>query len=784
MKKLIKMVSITICIVLFTSILIACGPEKKDLTYDGTTLTSGTFGVAYTANVATAKGDGTPAVTYVLKQAGSLPAGLVFNNGSITGTPTAVTGGAVSFTVVAKADGFNDTEAEFSITIVKAGITYSSSALANATVGVAYSGSVAKATAVDGAAITYELKQGSSLPAGLSFNNGAISGTPTHPTTSAVAFTVTAKVNNNYNEAEAQFSIEVGEGCIDYLASELTSGSVGVAYFASVATAASPAAVTYSLKEEGSLPVGLAFNNGAISGTPTEAVTAKSFVVVASANGYADAEEIFSITIASGTINYEIDNLAGTVGDAFNKNLKTAVAVGTLTPVIDYTLKSGTLPAGLSFNNGIISGTPTQKTDQPVVIVVTARAAGYTPKDAEFSIEIGNEGELVYTGGTLSTTVGITYNRSIATAAAGGSDPIITYTLKSGALPAGLSFNNGQISGTPTTVTASATFVVTASAANFDSKDAAFTISVAAGTIVYMGSALDEGTTTVAYTASVATALAQGSITPSFTYTLKAGSTLPAGLDLSTAGQITGTPTAGVSNHSFMVIVSAANFTSAEATFTITITESQTDSFIFEVAVADLSRFKGGSMYYGGEHTGPSVIERTGIGNNEWDTKGHFTPYFLQGTHNSPGQTITWMINASMATTATLKMSLAIEIPGTFNMNSNSSGGGQIIKVNDEVLTYGGIVLSRPSLDSPMQFNLWTIATVDLKAGLNVITYTTGMNEWLINFDDAYTEVGGPAIECLVFETTAILTWAAGYPKTGNLDTNFPFDVWSDPNNK
>lgn len=790
MRKVKQIVSLILGIVFLASIFVitslftGCSEQLKDLTFAGSILPEGTFGAQYSATIDSAEGEGNPVITYKLKQSGSLPAGLVFNNGVISGTPTAITNGSVSFKVIAKAEGFNDAEAEFSINIKKADIIYSSSNLSDAFVGVPYSGSVATATTVGGAAIKYELKQGSSLPEGLSFNNGEITGTPTQPTSGPVYFTVVAKVNNNYNEAEAQFAITVRKGSLNYTVKDLAKGTVGIGYNENVATATGAAQVSYSLKDEGSLPAGLSFNDGIISGTPTEAVVAKTFIVVACADGYDEIEVTFSITIDPGTINYESQGLSGTVGEAFYKDIRTAVAVGTLNPAIDYTLKSGTLPAGLSFNNGVISGTPAQKTEQPVVIVITASASGYISKDVEFNIVISNQGEIAYSGFALSAKVGIEYSCSIATATAGGGNPTITYTIVSGTLPEGLNFNNGQINGVPTTVTNSATFVVLASAENFDSKEATFVITVEAGSITYKGSVLPQGTTEVAYNASIATATADGTITPVFTYTLKAGSLLPAGLELSISGEVTGIPSAAVSNHSFTVIVTAANFTSKEATFMITIIENKKNSFIFEAAVADLSRFKGGSMYYGGEHTGPSVIERTGIGNNSWDTVGHLTPYFLQGTHNSPGQTITWMINSSVATTATLKMSLAIEIPGTFYMNSESSGGGHVIKVNDDVITYGDIVLSRQSLDSPMQFNLWTIATINLKEGINVITFTTGMNDWLRDFPDAYTEVGGPAIECIVLETTADLTWATGYPKTDNLLTNFPFDEWKDPNNK
>lgn len=782
MSKIRKILSIIIVAIFFVVGLSACNEKAKDLTYEGIKLADGAVGAKYNASVSLAKGEGTPTIIYELKDGETLPSGLSLKNGAITGTPTTVCS-SQSFVVIAKAPGFNDKEATFSITIGKGTISYSSFELPQAIVGVEYSETVAKATAIAGIVITYELKTGSTLPAGLEFNNGIISGIPTTETNGEVSFTVVAKAGDSFNEAEVEFQIVIIENKIAYVTSELVKGTVGINYSETVASATADegAIITYKLKAGESLPAGLIFNNGLITGIPIEAANNKSFVVVASAEGYRDVEQTFNITIDLGTIVYEGETYSGTVGQALNINLKTATVIGNGTPEIAYNIKSGTLPAGLTFDNGLITGTPTTKTEEPATLILTISANGYQSVDAEIIIAIGADNEITYLGSSLSATVGIEYNRSVATANAGSSTPSITYEIKTGTLPQGLIFDNGTIKGTPEIAVVSSSIVITASVEGFESKDATFTIKVEEGSINYTGTTLASGISGTEYNESVSTASAEGTITPIFGYSLKQGSTLPTGLNLSSSGQISGTPTVEVNNHTFIIVVSAENFKSTEATFTITIEAVELNSFIFEVAVADLSRFNGGSMYYGGEHTGPSVIERTGP-EGSFVTEGHSTPYFLQGTHNSPDQTITWMINSDVATTAVLKMSLGIEIPGTFNMNSDSSGGGHIIKFNNVELTYGDITLSRTSLDHPIHFNVWTIATVDLIAGVNEITFTTGMNEWLINFDERYTEVGGPAIEFILFETSANLSWAEGYPKVTNLETNFPFDEWVDPN--
>ena len=67
---------------------------------------------------------------------------------------------------------------------------------------------------------------------------------------------------------------------------------------------------------------------------------------------------------------------------------------------------------------------------------------------------------------------------------------------------------------------------------------------------------LASGISGTEYNESVSTASAEGTITPIFGYSLKQGSTLPTGLNLSSSGQISGTPTVEVNNHTFIIVVS------------------------------------------------------------------------------------------------------------------------------------------------------------------------------------------------------------------------------------
>ena len=142
-------------------------------------------------------------------------------------------------------------------------------------------------------------------------------------------------------------------------------------------------------------------------------------------------------------------------------------------------------------------------------------------------------------------TVGTAYG-PVTLAATGGTAPY-TWTVAAGsALPAGLTLSSaGVISGTPTTAeTANFTVLVTDSAtpAGTATKALSITVNVAGAALsITTTSPLAAGTVGTVY--SPVTLAASGGTAP-YTWTLAAGSPLlPAGLTLSPAGVISGTPT-------------------------------------------------------------------------------------------------------------------------------------------------------------------------------------------------------------------------------------------------
>jgi hypothetical protein len=158
------------------------------------------------------------------------------------------------------------------------------------------------------------------------------------------------------------------------------------------------------------------------------------------------------------------------------------------------------------------------------------------------------------TAGSTST-VGSTYAATLT--ASGGTSPY-TWSLAAGSsLPAGLTLNpHGTITGIPTTVgTSTVSVQVTDSGSPAQTATVQLTLAVNPPPLAITTTGpLPAATVGSAYAASLA---ASGGTSP-YTWSLAAGSSLPAGLTLNPDGTITGTPTtAGTVNPTVQVTDSA-----------------------------------------------------------------------------------------------------------------------------------------------------------------------------------------------------------------------------------
>ena len=233
----------------------------------------------------------------------------------------------------------------------------------------------------------------------------------------------------------------------------------------------------------------------------------------------------------------------GTVGAAYSSAV---AASGGKTP---YTYSAGSLPNGLTMSSttGMITGTPTQSsvgTASATIKVTDSSQPSPQSATSTLSIKISPASLAVTTSSLPGGTAGSLYP-STALQASGGVPPY-SWELSSGNLPAGLTLSAaGAITGTPSSGgTYPLTFVVTDSYSSPETAKASLTLTIAGSqtttpNLTLTTTSLADATVNTAYSATLT---ATGGVPP-YTFTLANGTSLPAGLALSSGGAISGTPT-------------------------------------------------------------------------------------------------------------------------------------------------------------------------------------------------------------------------------------------------
>ncbi|MFH0994352.1 MAG: ice-binding family protein [Pseudomonadota bacterium] len=259
----------------------------------------------------------------------------------------------------------------------------------------------------------------------------------------------------------------------------LPPGIVGNLYSQTITASGGTAPYTFSVTA-GALPTGLSFTSGLISGTPTTAGTSTFTVTATDAVGCTGLQA-YTIVI-NAPVCPTISLLPapplpqGIVGNLYSQ---TITASGGTAPYT-FSVTAGPLPTGLLFASGLISGTPTTVGTSTFTVTATD-AIGCTGLQA-YTIVINASvcPSITLTPPPLPQgTLGVAYNQTIT--ASGGTAPY-TFSVTAGALPTGLSFASGLISGTPTTAGAS-TFTVTATDAIGCTGLQAYTVTIAAAVV-------------------------------------------------------------------------------------------------------------------------------------------------------------------------------------------------------------------------------------------------------------------------------------------------------------
>ena len=286
----------------------------------------------------------------------------------------------------------------------------------------------------------------------------------------------------------------------------------------------------------------LAPDDAEIWGTPTAAGIFNVQLTVTDANGV-QATAAFPFTVSVMGVDGNDYPVNGTIGAAYSKQLRVLGGTGPYS-VTGISSLNQTLPAGLSLNSTtlLLSGTPIEN-------------GSFFP-DFEFADSASNTVDmltgLTISGGASTVTINQSFNLGTTTVNGGYSfqfsacctaSQTFTWSVIGGSLPTGLSLStNGLLNGSAS-VTGTYTFMLQATdnfnGGNFGRRQFQLIVTPLNDPANFT---LPFGNVGTSYSQNLAAAVtgASGAVSAS----LQTGSYLPPGLSLSSAGLLSGTPTA------------------------------------------------------------------------------------------------------------------------------------------------------------------------------------------------------------------------------------------------
>ena len=390
----------------------------------------------------------------------------------------------------------------------------------NATSGTYYNQHIA----VSGAEPVTLTHSGGDLPSGLSVvldgGNYYLRGTPFVPNHDVYIFELTA--TNEIGQDIAVLSLTVGVAP-SIITATLPNAIQNIAYSTNLASSGSTP-ISYQLLS-GTMPSGIILNsNGTISGTTSQTGVFSNLLIQAT-NAYGSTTALFSLTVVQQSENALITTNTipnGTVGTAYSFQVN---ATGFPVPAFDTTIAN--FPPGLSINStGLITGNPTTQGQFTFTIIATNTGGS---DSRQYTVIIGSAPSITATS-HLTGIQGVLFVQTVS--ATGYPTPVWSAI----GLPSGIALNtsNGTLQwNNPVAGTYNISITVTNTYGS-DTKSIIINIMLPPQITT---TALQRGVLNQYFTATL-TATGDGSIIWSLIE-----SDLPYGLNLSTSGVISGTPT-------------------------------------------------------------------------------------------------------------------------------------------------------------------------------------------------------------------------------------------------
>ncbi len=282
----------------------------------------------------------------------------------------------------------------------------------------------------------------------------------------------------------------------------------------------------------GALPLGLTLDaTGKIAGNSLVAGTFPITFRVTDKNGV-NFTSATTLNVTANTLAINNTSIvSGAVGSAYSQVL---TAAGGTAPYA-YSVSSGVLPVGLSLSSdGLLSGTPMVAGTYAFVVRVTDAAT--QSAQASYSLVIASGQFKINDQALPSAQTGVAYNQQLTSV--GGTAPVV-FLISGGSLPPSLTLSATGLLSSSASTAGTYQFTIKAIDANLQTATQNFTLYVNSSAFSIVTTTLPSAAVGQIYSSDIVTT---GGTSP-LTISVFSGS-LPPGLQLTSTGSITGTPTA------------------------------------------------------------------------------------------------------------------------------------------------------------------------------------------------------------------------------------------------